>query len=125
MKNNAFVVRKLGEFGGVDKYNWWPPIHEEDLPSLQDQAFLHPVLDERKYVASCVRYGRLRSYFLRDGQLRRLLKRSSLRYTLPSLITEFIRRLGQRVNRVKAANANGILRNKSISNKSINHPSRG
>lgn len=97
MKNNGFVVRELGEFGKVDKYNWWPPIHERDLPSLRDQAFLHPVLDERKYVASCVRYGRLRSYFLRDSQLRRLLERSPLRYTFPSLITEFIRRLRKRL----------------------------
>jgi hypothetical protein len=99
MKNNGFIVRELGEFGKVDKYNWWPPIHEKDLPSLQDQAFLHPVLDERKYVASCVRYGRLRSYFLRNGQLRRLLERSPLRYTFPIFINEFIRRLRQRLAR--------------------------
>jgi hypothetical protein len=75
---HRFIVRELGEFGKVDKYNWWPPIHEKDLPSLEDQAFLHPVLDERKYVASCVRHGRLRSYFLRNGQLRRLLERTWL-----------------------------------------------
>jgi hypothetical protein len=96
MKNNGFVVRNLGEFGKVDRYNWWPPIHEVDLPSLRDQSFLHPVLDERKYVVSCVRYGRLRTYFLRDGHLRRLLKRSPLRYTLPSLFTEFMHRLKRR-----------------------------
>jgi hypothetical protein len=107
MKNNGFVARELGEFGRADKYNWWPPIHEEDLPSLQDQAFLHPVLDERKYVASCVRYGRLRSYFFRDSQLRRLLERSPLRYTLPSLMNEFIRRLGKRLSALSRPDAIG------------------
>ena len=96
MQNNEFVVRKLGDFGKVDKYTWWPPIREKDLPSLQDQAFLHPVLDERRYVASCVQRTKLPSYFLRDGELRRLLARSALRYTVPTLLTAFTRRLGKR-----------------------------
>jgi hypothetical protein len=95
MQNNGFVVRKLGDFGKVEKYNWWPPNHEMDLPSLQDQDFLHPVLDERKYVASCLRYGSLHSYFLRDGQLRRLLGRSSfsLLSAMPAFLIEIIRRI--------------------------------
>jgi hypothetical protein len=97
MQNNGFVVRKLGDFGSVEKYNWWPPNHENDLPSLQDQAFLHPVLDERKYVASCVRHGRLRSYFPRDGQLRRLLERSSPLSVMPEFFMECIRRLRRRL----------------------------
>ena len=93
MQNNGFVVRKLGEFGKVDKYDWWPPTHEKDLPSLQDQAFLHPVLDERKYVASCLQWSDLRSYFYPDGELRRLLDRSSPLSSIPALLMEFIRRL--------------------------------
>ena len=96
MLNNGFVVRKLKEFGRVDKYRWWPPIHEKDLPSLREQAFLHPVLDEKRYVESCVKGTRLPSYFLPDSELRRLLSRSPLRYTVPSLLTAFTRRLRRR-----------------------------
>jgi hypothetical protein len=95
MQNNGFVVRKLGDFGKVEKYNWWPPTHERDLPSLQGQDFLHPVLDESKYTASCLRFGSLRSYFLRGGQLRRLLARStnSQLSAMPAFLIEVTRRI--------------------------------
>jgi hypothetical protein len=96
MQNNGFVVRELGDFGKVEKYNWWPPNHERDLPSLQGQDFVHPVLDERKYVASCLRYAHLQSYFSRDGQLRRLLERSSPLSVMPAFLIEIIRRFWRR-----------------------------
>jgi hypothetical protein len=95
MQNNDFVVRKLGDFGKVENYNWWPPNHERDLPSLQSQDFVHPVLDEEKYVASCLRYGSLRSYFFPDGQLRRLLGRSlkSQFSAMPAFLREAMHRV--------------------------------
>jgi hypothetical protein len=97
MKNNEFVVRELGQFGRVDRYTWWPPINEKDVPSLQDQAFLHPVLDERRYVASYLhRVSILPSNLLRDAELWRLLARSPLRYTVPNLIAALKRRVRQR-----------------------------
>ena len=80
MHNNGFVMSKLADYGKVEKYNWWPPHHEKDLPLLQDQEFLHPVLDERKYVTSCLRYARLHSYFFPNGQLRRLLELGARRH---------------------------------------------
>jgi hypothetical protein len=93
MHNNGFVVRELGDFGKVEKYYWWPPSLEDDLPLLQDQAFLHPVLDERKYVVSCLRYSDLLSFgwFSRDSQLRRLLERSSSVSLIPVFLKEFTR----------------------------------
>jgi hypothetical protein len=95
MKNNDFIVRSLADFGKVEKYNWWPPTHERDLPLLQNQGFLHPVLNEPKYTASCLRFGSLRSYFLPNGQLRRLLSRStrSQLALLPAFLSEVIRRV--------------------------------
>jgi hypothetical protein len=98
MHTNDFVVSKLSDFGKVDNYNWWPPSHEKDLPLLQDQDFLHPVLDERKYVTSCLRYARLYSYFVPNGQLRRLLDRSSssLLSMAPAFVSEIKHRLRRR-----------------------------
>lgn len=95
MQNNGFVVRELGDFGKVENYDWWPPNHERDLPSLQGQDFVHPVLDEGKYVASCLRYGSLRSYFSRNGQLRRLLGRSSKSQlsAMPAFLNEVMHRV--------------------------------
>jgi len=95
MKNNGFVARSLADFGKIENYNWWPPTHERDLPSLQSQDFLHPVLDEPKYTASCLRFGSLHSYFFPNGQLRRLLARStqSQLSVMPAFVSEAIRRL--------------------------------
>lgn len=98
MHNNGFVMRNLSTYGKVEEYDWWPPKHERDLPLLQDQDFLHPILDEQKYVASCLRYSSLLSYFVPRGQLRRLLKRSSSSslYTMPAFINESMRRIRRR-----------------------------
>jgi hypothetical protein len=93
MHNNGFIVRQLGDFGKVDRYNWWPPTLEDDLPLLQDQAFLHPVLDERRYVISCLRFSDLLSlgYLSKDSQLRRLLGRWSPLSLAPVFFKEFAR----------------------------------
>jgi len=98
MHNNGFVARKLSDYGTVEKYDWWPPNHEGDLPLLQDQDFLHPILDEDKYVASCLKYARLPSYFSRGGQLRRLLNRSSspALSTTRAFMGEVMRRIRRR-----------------------------
>jgi hypothetical protein len=42
----------LAEFGDVSQYDWFPPTMEEDLRSSDGDAFLHPVLDRRRYIAS-------------------------------------------------------------------------
>jgi hypothetical protein len=98
MHNNGFVVRKLKDYGKAEKYDWWPPNREQDLPLLQDQDFLHPILDEQKYVASCLRYARLQSLFWPNGQLRRLLERSSLLSAMPAFLAEVLRRVRLRTS---------------------------
>jgi hypothetical protein len=93
MFNNGFIVRTLADFGKVDRYNWWPPTLEDDVPLLPDHAFLHPVLDERKYVISCLRFSDLLSYkcLARNSQLRRLLNRWTLLSLAPIFFKEFVR----------------------------------
>jgi hypothetical protein len=100
MHNNGFVVSRLGDYGSVEKYDWWPPNHERDLPLLQDQDFLHPVLDEQKYVDSCLRRARLQSYFSPNGQLRLLLQRSSLLSPISAILIEAYRRVRLRAGLV-------------------------
>jgi hypothetical protein len=96
MHSNGFVVRALGDFGKIERYNWWPPTHEDDLAKLEDQAFLHPVLDEKRYLASCMRFSDLTTYFSPDGQLRRLLDRWSPLFILPAFLRELARRTVRR-----------------------------
>jgi hypothetical protein len=42
----------LADFGDLSHYNWFPPTMEEDLRPGDGDAFLHPVLDRRRYIAS-------------------------------------------------------------------------
>jgi hypothetical protein len=92
MLNNGFVVRTLGDFGKVERYDWWPPTHEDDLPKFVDQAFLHPVLDERRYVASCVQQSNPWSYLSSDSRLRRLLGDRPPLSVAPLLLKEIFSR---------------------------------
>jgi hypothetical protein len=42
----------LADFGDVSHCDWFPPTMEEDLRPSDHDAFLHPVLDRRRYVSS-------------------------------------------------------------------------
>jgi hypothetical protein len=42
----------LADFGDVSHYDWFPPMLEEDLRRSDGDAFFHPVLDRRRYIAS-------------------------------------------------------------------------
>jgi hypothetical protein len=97
MLNNGFAARSLADFGKVDKYNWWPPSHEDDIPILQDQAFLHPVLGDRRYIASCIQQSNLWTYFWPGSQLRKLLGRGPPLSSIPAFLNELSRRFVRQV----------------------------
>jgi hypothetical protein len=42
----------LADFGDVSHCDWFPPTMEEDLRPADGDAFLHPMLDRRRYVSS-------------------------------------------------------------------------
>lgn len=61
----------LAHFGDVSRYDWFPPMMEEDLPAADGDAFLHPVLDRRRYLTSMLNFRGA----LRPGELDRALSR--------------------------------------------------
>ena len=61
----------LADFGDVSHCDWFPPTMEEDLQTADGDAFLHPVLDRRRYVSSML-YNR---GSLAPGELYRALSR--------------------------------------------------
>jgi hypothetical protein len=61
----------LADFGDVSHCDWFPPTMEEDLQTADGDAFLHPVLDRRRYVSSML-YNR---WSLAPGELDRALSR--------------------------------------------------
>jgi len=52
-----FRLRDLSSFGRMTRYDWWPPIHEAELPDCAGEVFVHPVLAGRRYVTSLFKSG--------------------------------------------------------------------
>jgi hypothetical protein len=71
----GFRFVPLQEFGDVSRFEWHPPILEDEVaPASANMTFLHPVLDRRRYIASQLRYA--------DGLLSYVQPRSALRRDL-------------------------------------------
>ena len=47
-----FRMGELSDFGKLTRYDWWPPIHERELPHCLGEVFVHPVLSGPRYVKS-------------------------------------------------------------------------
>ncbi|GCE84996.1 hypothetical protein MSKU9_3137 [Komagataeibacter diospyri] len=67
----------LARYGDVSRYSWFPPILSTGLVLPQSgHTFLHPVLDQKRYIASLLRQTHfVRHYFMRGSTLRRELSR--------------------------------------------------
>jgi len=79
------VFAPLSRFGDDSAYDWFPPLLEADLDSCP-AAFIHPVLDEPRYIGSLLRQGkRVRDYFNPRSQLRRRLARCAPELYRPHL----------------------------------------
>ena len=101
--NEVFVATEIGragyrfasleEFGNADRYEWHPPILEDDMPEAED-LFLHPVLDRRRYIASVLKFEfDLSSYLTPSSKLRRELARFPARDYVPHMPGAFRRQV--------------------------------
>lgn len=71
----GYRFASLEQYGDASDYEWHPPILEDDLPQ-HTGAFLHPVLDRPRYIASILKFEfDLSSYFVPNSPLRRELAR--------------------------------------------------
>jgi hypothetical protein len=61
----------LEELGETSRYEWFPPTLEDDLPATNENSFLHPVLDRRRYLNSMLD----NRGSLERGELKRALSR--------------------------------------------------
>ena len=48
----GFRMGELSDFGKLTRYDWWPPVHERELPHCSGEVFVHPVLAGRRYLKS-------------------------------------------------------------------------
>ena len=80
-------ARSLADYGEVAGYSWFPPLLEEDLGTTNGAAFLHPVLDRNRYLASMLKSTpAVRSFFYPRSKLWRALRRFQPREYLPRLV---------------------------------------
>jgi hypothetical protein len=79
----GFRMAELSDFGKLTRYDWWPPIHERELPWCSGEVFVHPVLSGRRYLKSLFK-SNIRSGLIVTGkQLVTMAARVSRRWASP------------------------------------------
>lgn len=73
----GYKSAELSDYGSTATYDHWPPYLEADLHEWDDQPFVHPVLDQPRYIGSLFKYkiglsGYLQPNSLFHQKLRRL-----------------------------------------------------
>ena len=108
----GYSFAPLSDFGDTTGYDTAPPMREQDLGKLKTETFVHPVLDDARYVASVLRQGRSTwDYFDPNSLLRRKLARCDRSVRTPVLAgaawrrfrTERLERLERSWLRIKLA----------------------
>lgn len=90
----GLTTASISEFGDASAYEWHPPHLEDDLPKLGSHTFLHPVLDEARFIQSVLKFEfDLSSYFVRSSPLRRQLARFPARSYVPHMPSAFRRQM--------------------------------
>ena len=93
---NGLRACELSRYGSTECYDHWPPFVETDLPGLKDKAFVHPVLDQQRYIASMFRWHVGLSGFLNPNSLvHRKLRRLPAPVYLGALGSAFVKRVGR------------------------------
>ena len=100
----GMVCKELSEFGDTDLYDHWPPYLEADTDSLSAHHFIHPVLDESRFVSSMLKYHIGLKGFLNPASLyhRKLRRLPTSRY-LGALAEGFIGKVRRNLRRASGA----------------------
>jgi hypothetical protein len=56
LATGGFRLAELSHYGETQAYDHWPPYLEADLPVLKNHDFIHPLLDEDRFIASLLKY---------------------------------------------------------------------
>ena len=72
----GYTAAPLSMLGDDGAYDWFPPVLEDDIDTLDAGVFVHPVLDEPRYIRSILTNGgHWRDYFVASSPLRKRLSR--------------------------------------------------
>jgi hypothetical protein len=104
MASGLFKVRDLASFGDTSRYEFWPPVLDRRVSLGHAPVFLHPVLDEVRYVPNRLRHeGDPASFLNPSSSLRRDFEGCDLATIGPPLL-EMLHKRGD------GAAAAGLLR---------------
>lgn len=94
----GFKLAELSDFGPTDFYDWKPALVETDLPLFQGQAFLHPVLDPKRYVQHTMKdVWPPEAFFYPGAEVGRRLRRVPAGVYGPPLLRALWKRAGDAV----------------------------
>ena len=98
-------VAQLTEYGKADFFSHYPPVLEECLPYLMDQAYIHPVLDSKRFLLSTIHYeGRPERFLNPFSKFHRTLRSFPFRFYLgplcKALFSRFCRIISLTINRL-------------------------
>lgn len=94
MHRAKLLALSLDEIGSIDAYKSFPPMLERDVEETRSPAFFHPVLDEKRYIASLLKTtAKLVDFVQPWSPLHRSLARFPYRDYLPFLAGAIVRRL--------------------------------
>ncbi len=83
----------LSEFGSTTFYDWAPPLDEAVLADHEGEAFIHPMLDTRRFIGSAIRFIQNSAAFLDEGDLlRRRFSAEALKLAWPHIHARFWQR---------------------------------
>lgn len=100
----GFTFVPIEEFGDASGFEWHPPHLDEDIAEEDPRAFLHPVLDRRRYIGSVLKFEfDLSSYFVASSPLRRTLARFPAREYVSQLPGAFRRQITAKVRQALGA----------------------
>ncbi len=89
----GYAAAPLSMLGDDGAYDWFPPVLEQDLDALDAGVFVHPVLDEPRYLKSVLTNGgHWRDYFDASSALHRRLSRLPRESYAPLLLRASWRR---------------------------------
>ncbi len=99
----GFKWAPLSSYGSVERYDWWPPMLETALPRVRRPGFIHPLLDQPRYVASRLRHSTKRELLgrkLHASLLRSVPLRAYLGPLLAAVLGRAALTLRRRLSRV-------------------------
>ncbi len=107
---NGMTITELSRYGSTDGYDHWPPFLETELATLSGYPFVHPVLDQDRYVASMLKWPiGLKNFLNVNSLVHRKLRRLPLPRYVGAISSGFSTRVARRVQRARQAIAGGRL----------------